>query len=975
MKLDKLMAIVIILLVILIPVYSSNAMAFGISVTKSTGTKLDGFFDGQGDNWTIEVSANADGKEVTEDMVTVKFGKLEEFKSCSAFGGSYGCVWDSGYTTASDKEYNVEVSLYDDITGKEDTATASIIVDGSNPEINKFKINNQEGKNIIVQYDVNDGNPLTSSGLSRIEFLDGGDVVKTLGNLSKYSASGTEELEIDKNGLFEDQSLTIKVYDKIGHVGEEESDNSVDLDLKAPDIDESTFNIGDNDEYLPGSSRPIDISIEIEEESGLLLNNVHVDLSSFGLSSHISADMCINVSENVYKCVWRNIVGGAQGSASITFSASDKFGNIAKKTITKNFKIDSIEPQIEFFGTDNNFEDNSYITPREMNIIKLELREAESGITKENIKVDFKNVNRHLGILTPDNCTQDLFNPDIYLCTWNIMINSAGPIFLVDVIDNTGNEASADDLLRASITLNADTTDPIINSVEVISLGNTYTERREYVQTGDFLEIIVNASDNVAVNGFADLTEITSAGDFREEAECEEVEDYWICKWETPQVRDGYIKSAELKIIIEDYSGNQAEEILDLEILDADIINLNPDYWRIGDVKSIPEALDKQTTKLIGQRVYFELDLGSTGKVKKLSSELTACTGETEFLEDSYLYGDYIVLEFKQFDSKDIDYLNYTCGVNIFTKKGKKATYYPEVEEVNLTVRFYNLDLGEVSLVLASKIKKEKQKIKKNLGVIKTLNTFLKWSRYICDILYALDGIKKIISIANSNLDELRATAFGIPAAIAGCKGFKASKYVVWFGSVEILDKFCKFVTCKHDLGAEVWGDWYQKYSGHMPLGVAPDKYDNLVMAVATLCIPAIVYNLEKFRQIQCRYVYCLENELPAGSTDVKTCRELRDYQECKYVYGNLFQLIPFVGVLNQILNIVKSMLSDPVALFRMGAVWGCGLLWCPTTNTGMEFCDFVAELVFLMDFYQDISSLYHEGKSMKKDYCSEVGL
>jgi len=152
-------------------------------------------------------------------------------------------------------------------------------------------------------------------------------------------------------------------------------------------------------------------------------------------------------------------------------------------------------------------------------------------------------------------------------------------------------------------------------------------------------------------------------------------------------------------------------------------------------------------------------------------------------------------------------------------------------------------------------------------------------------------------------------------------------------------------------------------------VGLTPDPYRSLTMAVATLCIPAIVYNLDKLRQIDCRYLYCLKNEVPAGIVTVRGCKELRRYMACKYVWGEVFEFIPFAKFVDRGLALLKSYLKDPIALVRLGAAIYCKR-WCAGSNIGTVECSVAAWTFAILDLINDIAMLEKEVKSVKFDYC-----
>jgi hypothetical protein len=68
-----------------------------------------------------------------------------------------------------------------------------------------------------------------------------------------------------------------------------------------------------------------------------------------------------------------------------------------------------------------------------------------------------------------------------------------------------------------------------------------------------------------------------------------------------------------------------------------------------------------------------------------------------------------------------------------------------------------------------------------------------------------------------------------------------------------------------------------------------PDVKNSIVMAAATGCWPAVYYNIDKYRQTGCSYLYCLKMAAYTG-TDVSACDAARKTQICSLVVGEVFE-------------------------------------------------------------------------------------
>jgi len=73
------------------------------------------------------------------------------------------------------------------------------------------------------------------------------------------------------------------------------------------------------------------------------------------------------------------------------------------------------------------------------------------------------------------------------------------------------------------------------------------------------------------------------------------------------------------------------------------------------------------------------------------------------------------------------------------------------------------------------------------------------------------------------------------------------------------------------------------------------DLKNSIVMSAAKGCLPAIVYNLNKYNQIDCEYLQCLK-VYSASGLDISQCDAEKSSKVCSIVVGEAFEL-PFVRI------------------------------------------------------------------------------
>ena len=98
---------------------------------------------------------------------------------------------------------------------------------------------------------------------------------------------------------------------------------------------------------------------------------------------------------------------------------------------------------------------------------------------------------------------------------------------------------------------------------------------------------------------------------------------------------------------------------------------------------------------------------------------------------------------------------------------------------------------------------------------------------------------------------------------------------------------------------------------------------DSLFWSTICMCLPGIVYNLEKLRQVQCFKAVCLHDEVKTQGYPVSYCNEMHQFLICQYVVGQIWATIPFSQFFDRLTNMVIDIITNPVALFTtiIGAV------------------------------------------------------
>lgn len=158
---------------------------------------------------------------------------------------------------------------------------------------------------------------------------------------------------------------------------------------------------------------------------------------------------------------------------------------------------------------------------------------------------------------------------------------------------------------------------------------------------------------------------------------------------------------------------------------------------------------------------------------------------------------------------------------------------------------------------------------------------------------------------------------------------------------------------------------------------VSMNPRENLFVAMISFCLPGIIYNLDKLRQVDCLYVDCLRNSASSG-IPTYVCEELRGYQKCKLVYGWIFNAIPPLAVLGFVIDTIKSILTNPAQLlgFALSKLChqtvGCFTPAQPCSPRGA--CQIIVTGGLLLQLSDEISKILNPNDwKVNTDYCKNV--
>jgi len=443
-------------------------------------------------------------------------------------------------------------------------------------------------------------------------------------------------------------------------------------------------------------------------------------------------------------------------------------------------------------------------------------------------------------------------------------------------------------------------------------------------------------------------------------------------------------------------------------------------HWNVEAGEAMPQSLDRQILQVISPFVYVPLRfIPLHGKPQILEVTLQRCQNDgtaskidifpngpdARDIEVQILNGDY-----GQGEYENKEFFKYPCKIGIISIADGKLTQ-KEINDVTIKIGLYNMPLGSFDKKVREKVdwihEQEQSLLTKTLAFLKQA---LDWLNFLCNIYNTIVTISTIFHLAMLDdvsvweaLSAVFAPAYPVKEAISAAS---KSEHVALGGISKFMEPICHFSTCT----LPGWQSMYYKIrdimSGQAAEGLAnavtkkgqetgtlhdivaggapsliqfwpASMQDSLILSMVFLCVPGVIYNLEKYRQIQCNYGYCTL-QMAASGGPLKGCEEEYKVQTCIAVVGEIFNVIPYGASFASINSFLQTVLHDPISFVFFAVGLTCWAIpdalpaeVCIVTNVITNALGFIAGLLAQ---YQDISAKMQEGKSAftTTDICKQ---
>lgn len=1005
-RIKEIITVLLIQLVLSIPFYSASVYAGIESISVKGNDGIEGYARNN-DFLEFSVKASIEGDKVTNNQLIL--GSDIKFDKCTgAIDKGSECTLrfpDNGKENFDLRVFPFTVNLLRDDGTSEDSKAGSVAIDNKPPLVSisseKEAFNLQE--QVIVNYDVNDfacDDPSCEDkcvGIKSIElFTLDGKFRKTIkpeaGDEGKCTLSGSESIDsgIFANGM---NSVFAKATDRFNQASQEES-VTFDVDSKAPVINAKSFEISRKGIQLSTfslNSVPVEVFLNISGDD-LNLDSVTANLTELNNDeslTNIKAE-CSNSGDGTNVCKWLiELNPKSGGTKTIVVNASDLGGNSAGVRISRELSIDDKGLLVLSISTGNSLGKPSG------NKITAEFDEA-TGISSDEV---FLNVAGSK--LAADSCIKE----SNWKCAWNeVNLGTAEKVKIS--IHPDSSDILLNHLSEPAVReIRIDAIPPVLRSINIspVGSGGLSSAIPGFFRIGDKIAVIANLTEENELSASADFSKFIRGQD-NVAGKCERIQsDERRCVWDT----DG-IDTEAADVITFNFTDSGANSLVVTKPLRTFGVenSTTPDFWT-NQVQCSPEKIDRTLGPLINLRVYCQIKLKQRALSQPVSTLFISpaqCASDKPLLEEGTETVNseigsttpVIILTLKKDDFK-IDDLNVSCSLNIFSKIGSstKITSNPEIETAKINLKFFNLPLGELNDELKRKIDDAKKDTEGIWSIIGTLNKIVNIAKKICQLYETLYTIGSLLvgitSVVSGGSDAACASPFGIlicppfysqkTATCINQQGHETQTDTGW----KLAVNFCKFVNCK-------WAPWIfndiKKWtteqvdkipgSKSIPGGYTQylDPQNNLVYATLFGCLPGIIYNLDKYRQIKCLYADCLQNAVAREGVPITACEDQKAYATCKYVTGQVFNLIPPVAFIEHWLKILKQALSNPFGIIQLAVGAACGFT-CPVPSPGATAaytaCEVSKYISKLGEVIGEVQSIINDGFTIREDYCSKL--
>ena len=977
---------------------------------------------------SIEVLAGMPGETAVErDQLRVYIDDgdtYQIFDSCTLAEGTtdtYNCVMDKTVFGQSGS-HDFKIRLYDDLSKHQADAiplverVAPLTVDSIPPTINSIDIVETitNDPTITIDYDVDDtaiqGNPSLCSGIASLELRSnepGGPLVTTITGDGSCSMSGSQSVTINEpDGI---KTICLVAYDFLNQVDQAAHCDTFTLDRAAPTI--SLLRMLDDDlqeiEYI-SSTGDDDINVEITfDDLSLDKSSVTADFNQITTVGGYMNKAPTLWTNNT--AMWQNVPSRGYTSCVVGVFAEDALGNIVAQNVPCTIKFDDEGPESKSISTGLISQDGKPLLGRDT-LIQITFRETGVGMSEEKAYLDLTRITGQAK-RKADECTQ---SGSDWICSWNVTATQAtGEVQVgvhADTQDDLGNKVK---LLGRIFDVSFDVTAPVINTKTYRVIGGPYSVLNLTVR-GDQVEFTINAENFDCATSFADFS---AFGDDSQvpPTQCNELTGDIV--FFADVVISGYYV-AQPTFHIRDTTMNSATDTMSVEVYETKDDIENPNYWVQRPAECSPVPIDRGMAELINYNVVCKIPLTSShpkAYVSLFHFDSGACTSENldYFMNvnafntgPSTIAGQKDIYLSIWLDKRrmEVNELNLTCPSYIGTRLDRTVVLNQEQENLSVTLNFFENPLGMLPSIVAEKVLSVSEGNAKLSEKIEKFEEFMAYGTKICtlkstimSVVGAIEAVIVLLATTSGPFTEVPQTAL--------CGTSTTIKTMKETGLSQFVEPICNFLNCNvaaKDMkgqmkvttdilweGAPWCRDWKKATEA---FGLDPDSKlgnfvnqsigpwpknvkDSLGWSLMCLCLPGILAGMNKYYGIECKYGLCLLEDVGERGLDVQFCEAEKAYDQCAFLWGEIFNFFPFANISVFIEKLIKLFADVETFFITQGIHLLCGKMCAQPSKWPYLACALPNTIEAVLDAYSSVEKIADSdfwGSPSTANYCSD---
>lgn len=756
--------------------------------------------------------------------------------------------------------------------------------------------------------------------------------------------------------------------DRIGRTSAPECQD-INVDRSGPDF--KGFRVLSQDGVqifsIPPTGTVANVEIDVDDVS-LDPNSVRADFGSLANNPLYNDRAPVSITpDNPHVLTWMNVPINTVSPCALSVRASDTLGNTGSKAFTCNIVSDVSPPNVVSAGTGFTTADGTILLGKQGTFT---VTFNEAGLARGNALLDASGLG--LGSVRASKCAQSGTN---WLCSWNLPGSVASGTYTLtvqaDTTDDVGNRLGE----ARPFTVVYDAEPPVLRDEPVvIKVYHTAADYGDQAVKGDVVALTYAVDGATSV--VADMTGV--GGEKITQGSCETVDEKTTCTIQQDILNSGPY-AAKIPVSLLDEAGNHADAVYDLQVFGLKS-ETDPNHWTSA-VSCTPDVIDRSTSAYVNNQVYCHVKLSSPndgvavanvamGPLEECTGDLAASVSDISVMNgqstDPFVR---VLLTTREYPEKSA---SLTCPVHILTKVGDEFLDSPEVEQVPITVQFGLGQQASMAQAIDSKVNDAVDEAESLSKWLKTANLFVQYADKICmlrtviwDVLAALETVVAIVGVVQQALKYAFDLGDAIKPEYTAICNVKEYAQKVFSGAVgestassasslgsgidSVLKPFCQYMNCQtlDAVGSIAGGSLVndqQTAANIQGAGQVVDKIwanpkESIVSSIAQLCIPGLIYNVDKYRQIQCRYAVCLKRDVADAGVPLSVCDDDKAYMTCLLVWNQAFTAIPFASLAEQYVNQLKDILSNPFAALATLVGAACGESFCEQDGPLYTIC------------------------------------